>query len=359
MKKNLKFFMILSSLYIVTINSLLVTGCSLFGHEFNRNDNVSMLQYNIPGEHDFILKYETEIAKKASTASINEFNELYDNNNKSNVLWTNFNALQNELLNTKMGTFTSKDNWDKLFKQEGVSSNIKNLAENNLLRLYNIIGQLYSRKVVTKLIQSITKVSANDNVIAWTNYNSHYNNLRMGFDSDCFNSSFIDQEYQEGWWASDDITSVITHEFGHALDTYLTLDDKSRTTINDDWTVNSNDECVLASSVVLQHNSLSLKHHDPIFDCTKYFMNYLNQKGNIAPNNKIETILFPLIVVRSNFGRGYWINLDSTNISKDELFAEAFNEWILTPQSQRNWNWELLNDFFMDYIPKNFILLTN
>ncbi|WP_342276839.1 hypothetical protein [Spiroplasma endosymbiont of Nebria brevicollis] len=354
MKKILRFFTFLSSLSIVTINSLLVTGCSLFAHNFNRNDKVSMLQYDIPGEHDFILKYETEIANKASDTSINEFNNLYDNTtSKKNVLWQNYASLQSDLLNTKMGIGYSETNWDQLLNEEKVTNDEKTVGENNILRLYNIIGQLYGKDVVTKLIQNITEVPLNNNIVAWTIYDPSYNNLRMGFDSESFNTSFIDQEYREGWWASDDIISIVAHEFGHALSIYLSLDDTKRDTFNNNWNVKSNNEnCNLGPSVT-KNNSLSVQSQHLIPECVDNFMQYLNIKDNVVITNEVEKKLFPLVVVRSNFGRGYWINLDM-KIPPDELFAEAFSEWILTPETQRNCNWELLNDFFMDYLPSIF-----
>ncbi|WP_308149970.1 hypothetical protein [Spiroplasma sp. AdecLV25b] len=354
MKKILRFFTFFSSLLIVTINSLLVTGCSLFVHDFNRNDNVSMLQYYIPGEHDFILKYETEIANKASDTSINEFNNLYDNiTSETKIIWQDYASLQKDLLKTKMGIRYSETNWDQLLNQEKLTNAEKAIGEKNILRLYNIIGSLYSKDVVTKLIQNISEVPLNNNIVAWTNYNPIYNNLRVGFDSQSFNTSFIDQEYRQGWWASDDIISIVAHEFGHALSIYLNLDNAKRATFNDNWNVNSNnDNCNLVPSVP-KNNSSSAQLQHSIPNCVDYFMQYLNEISNVVITHDLEKVLFPLVVVRSNFGRGYWVN-SNMDIPPDELFAEAFNEWILTPEVQRNWNWELLNDFFMDYLPKAF-----
>lgn len=353
MKKILRFFTFLSSLSVVTVNSLLVTGCSMFTHAFNRDDYVTMLQYNIPGEHDFILKYETKIAKKASSDSINEFNNLYDTD-QTHVLWKDYTSLQNDLLSTVMGEQNCKVNWDILFDQEGLASDKKKLAENDLLRLYNIIGKKYGKDMVTKLVQSIVKIPSINNVVAWTSYNTTYNNLRMGFNSDAFNTNFIGQEYRQGWWASNDIISLIAHEFGHAINVYFNLDNDHRTTFNDNWNVNSNNNQCNLVPFGTKNNSLSLQSQEQINDLVIYFIKRLNERGKviIGKNKDIETVLLPLIVVRSNFGRGAWIN-DDMIIEKDELFAEAFNEWILTPQTQRNWNWELLNDFFMDDLPKH------
>ncbi|MBP1525692.1 MAG: hypothetical protein H9Q65_04375 [Spiroplasma ixodetis] len=83
-----------------------------------------------------------------------------------------------------------------------------------------------------------------------------------------------------------------------------------------------------------------------IYDRTWYLIDYLGQQAKLT--NIKQKLLFGLITVNSNYGRSalfngkYNINLD------DEFFAESFARWILAPQNQRDWGWELENSFFLE-----------
>lgn len=53
----------------------------------------------------------------------------------------------------------------------------------------------------------------------------------------------------------------------------------------------------------------------------------------------------------TNYGRSAWFNAKYNINLDDEFFAESFARWILTPQNQRDWGWELENSFFLHYLP--------
>ncbi|WP_375318197.1 hypothetical protein [Spiroplasma endosymbiont of Virgichneumon dumeticola] len=62
--------------------------------------------------------------------------------------------------------------------------------------------------------------------------------------------------------------------------------------------------------------------------------------------------LTPIQLVRSNYGRSYWLkNIENLDKKKDDFFAEAFDQWLDTPKNNRTWNWELLNNFFTKKLP--------
>ncbi|WDA53804.1 MAG: hypothetical protein PPFGHCPK_00218 [Spiroplasma endosymbiont of Drosophila atripex] len=87
----------------------------------------------------------------------------------------------------------------------------------------------------------------------------------------------------------------------------------------------------------------------PISDCSQLLMDYLNDKVNISNSDYQKRLVFPMIIVQSNYGCIFWSQ--AKPYKKGEFFAEAFAEWLLTPQSGRGWNWELLNDFFIKKLP--------
>ncbi|WP_342277016.1 hypothetical protein [Spiroplasma endosymbiont of Nebria brevicollis] len=77
---------------------------------------------------------------------------------------------------------------------------------------------------------------------------------------------------------------------------------------------------------------------------------YLNDEAQVG-NDSIKRKFFPLIVVRSNYGRSFWLKGSGR---KDDFFAEAFDQWLDTPKNDRTWNWQLLNDFFTKKLPSYF-----
>ena len=343
MIKMFKILLFFSSSLLIGFNCLLLTSCYL-GPHFNREDYVSMLRYNIPDEHNFILKYENMIIKPARVESINSFNNLL-----INPRWKCYQALQNDLNNTVIGHNKIDVNWTKMYDTIGLNKSQKQQAQNEQLQFYNIMDKLYgsalefNNQTVMTLVQTITFANLNKNTISQTVYNIDHNNLRMQYDKNFANIDLIQEQYELGWWSTNNITTVSIQEYGNVFSLFLSLNSAKRKTFNHDWNWDNKDP----------------DKDLPSFDPSIYLMNFLDKQIEINDNSIIkplERTIFPLIIVRSNYGRDTWLNNKKND--PDELFSQAFAEWLLTPNNIRNWNWELLNDFFINELP-NLLKTTN
>lgn len=150
----------------------------------------------------------------------------------------------------------------------------------------------------------------------------------------------INQTYNFGFAATNDLISAIVHEYGHAVSSFLKAEPKERGSFNNFPFLESKN---LQNKKRLNSNYLNNITAQSILECDDLLVDYLNEKASIG-QNPIKIIFFPLIVIRSNYGRSYW-SQDNDNYwrKKNEFFAEAFDEWIDTPVNKRTWNWELLN----------------
>jgi len=351
MRKIFKFLTFISSLLIVTSNSLLLIGCWWDSPKTpvikDRDYYLSMLRYNIFSSkyHDFIINYEKKIKTPASAESNKEFDDLYDN--ITPPFWTSFDDLQDALLNTKLGKNNCDVNWREIYNNVDLTNDQKLEIEQSQLRFYNIISNVYGKKNILHLVQKIEAVeSSKRNVIASTTYNGMYNNQRMSFGKKFADSETISHQFNTGFWAADDIDVVTIHEFGHGVSFFMNLSDDKRTKINTNWNWSTTSIANLNPSHSLTTSFLG----KPIDNCAIKLMIYLDKKAHIPSNDSKNWLLFPLIVVRSKYGRDYWTDKKHGG-GDDDFFAEAFVQWLLTPKALRGWNWELLNGFFCDYLP--------
>lgn len=298
--------------------------------------------------YSFVDKYEKEIQKRADSQSQKEFDDLYDNGTNDKI-WKDYNDLETSLTTTKLSvTVKTNVNWTKLLKKVNLSNSSIIKAQTDLLRFYNIISKLYNKDNILRLVQRADFEDINPNVFGFTQHfkrtlsdKQTYALQRMGFGAIFANQQVINKEYKNGYSATNALMSTPIHEYGHAVSFFLSCDSGTRKNFNTlNW---PNKESKV--------NKLNLKIK-PVSEYTQLLMNYLNTKAGITENDNIKTTLFPLITVRSNYGRSYWLEHNETK--GDEYFAEAFDQWLETPKPQRTWNWELLNGFFMKELPKHF-----
>lgn len=348
MKKSIKFATMMSALSIITVNSIMLLCTSNDSHYLylNKHDaNASLLKWKLsPAAINLVKKYEYQIHQPASKESIDEFNNLYDSN-KNQAIWNNFANLQYDLTHTRVGKKNIDVNWVTMYKKAGLSNEQLQLAEQQQLRFYNIFAKVFGKSNVLKLIQKVAPVAVTDNTVAWTAFDPNIDSQCMGYGPDFVNINLIDQQYQAGFWSSDQIISVTTHEYGHALSNFIGLSVVERKTFNTNWNWSTGNNSNSSVSFNKAINSNTIKQ---INDRAWYLINFLANQAKLITTN--EKLLFALITVNSNYGRSAWAN-DHYNINlDDEFFAESFAKWILTPQNQRDWGWELENNFFLHYL---------
>lgn len=307
----------------------------------------------------FIKENERKIKDPASQMANNEFNSFYDTASKP-LPFLDFNQLAHDLTNTRLGTQKNDVDWEKLYKDVGLSQLATETAKKEQLRFYNIMAGVYGKNNILRLMQSVTQAPiSNKNVVAYNQYSYLINSQRQIYGPDFVNTKEISANYQAGWWATNNIISVSTHEYGHAFDNFLSLTDADRSTFNNNWNWPKNNKienCLFNKNIFKINNDYSsvwrAQNHvmrPPISDCSQLLMDYLNDKVNISNSDYQKRLVFPMIIVQSNYGRMFWS--ETKPYKKGEFFAEAFAEWLLTPQSGREWNWELLNDFFIKKLP--------
>lgn len=352
MKKIIKLTTIMTALSIVTANSIMLFAPNNNGHYIylNKHDaNASLLNWKLSAdEANLVKKYEDQIHQVASKESINEFNKLYDSN-KNQAIWNNYDNLQYDLTHTKVGRKNIDVNWVAMYKKAGLNNQQLQLAEQQQLRFYNIFAKVFGKSNVMKLIQKVMPVAVTDNTVAWTLFNPNIDSQCMEYGPDFVNINLIDQQYQAGFWSSDQIISVTTHEYGHALSNFIGLSAAERKTFNTNWnwSIDNDDNSSVTTSFLNKRiiNNASKQINDRAW----YLINYLASQSKLS--NIKQKILFALITVNSNYGRSAWTNGKYNINLDDEFFAESFAKWILTPQNQRDWGWELENSFFLHYLP--------
>lgn len=355
MKKIIKLLTTIAAVNLVVVNGALLIFIpnnmqySSNMQYYSKHDaNASLLKWKslTPNEIKFVTKYESQIHKTASSESKNEFNKLYDNSNDP-AIWKKYQSLQNDLTHTKIGDKTIDVNWDNMYKKANLNDQQLQLAESQQLRFYNIFAQVFQKKNVIKLIQKVEPVAVTDNTVAWTAFNPNTDSQRMGYGPQFVNQQLIDEQYQAGFWSSDQIISVTTHEYGHALSNFFGLSINERKLFNTNWRWSNNDNSASknANTFIDKVTKNSKQINDRAWD----LIDYLAKKAKIT--NTKEKLLFALITVDSNYGRAAWNGYYHPDLD-DEFFAESFARWILTPENERDWGWELENDFFLHHLPK-------
>lgn len=145
-------------------------------------------------------------------------------------------------------------------------------------------------------------------------------------------------QYVSGYKASKSIIRTIVHEYGPALGSFIRLNFQGKQRIN---SLADNDPKKLWNNYF--NSSYLLKDNlekGEITDETNYMISSLANRTKI--NDPIYQKLLAYGIVRSEYGRE----------SHLDLFAEAFDQWIDTEESQRNIAWEKLDNFFRIDLPR-------
>lgn len=348
-----KFINVLGSLLIST-STFSVIACSnnnqpsgvltqddyskMFSNYFDNWQNRSNNPY-----YSFLNNSNNELKNAASADSITAFNSLYDNDNKTNT-WNTFDELNTALTSTKLSdNVTTNVNWDSLYQSAGLNLVDRQNAENQQLKFFDILANLYGANTVLKLVQTAYFADPDQgNVVAYALFFPGVGSQILVFGPDFVNQALISGQYQQGFWSSGSIIAVSGHEYGHAFSNYLSSSIMIRDNFNQ----------VPIKAALIQKNNL--ESNSVYSDRTQVLMNFLDQdaikKGLLSANaNDTQKFLFDLLISQSRYSRISFINNEVNQ--RDEYFAESFNYWILTPQNKRDVSWQLLNDFFMNYVP--------
>lgn len=306
----------------------------------------------------FLKNCENVLSRNASFTSTLQFNK----NQTEDPTFKSFADLEKQLKNKELHKIKSIKvdvEWEDLFK--GLQQQDKKNLQEELLKFYNVIDHLYRKKddapnidVLQFLFTIIRANNIGNSVIAVTiaNTDEMWQYIVL---SDQFSSyTEIQIGFESGFWSTDNIATVIVHEYGHALENILNSPLDTRVLFN----MNKypcQDQLLTTATIKWKYyqaacgtkkNSLFLpKKQSFVMDnriksASDWLVEWLAEQIGIT--EIMQKRLFAWSVVCSNYAR---------TSSFRELFAEAFAQWLLTKPSERTVRWELLNKFFSEQLP--------
>lgn len=349
MKKILNLFLSLTSITIVSFNSLVVVSCGTDKPVIlTQNDYANIYKKYFYGYvkvdpknpyYSFINHYIAQTNRPAKPDSIKAFDNL-----QINPIWNSFQELQTDLTSTKLSyTVTINVNWNELYNKVKLDKASIDKVDALQLSFYNSIAKVYQKNNILHLLQKINVAPIDDDkTIAYNTYYPAVGSQTQAYGKNFVNQTLINQQYNANFWNSNHLNAVSIHEYGHALSNYINFPTQYRSKFNT--------FCI--PKEISKQNMLS--NRSAYCDITQVLMDYLDTKITITSTNsddaEIKNFLFPLIVVKSGYST---ISFQTGNPSeRNEFLAEAFSLWLGTDKDKRTWSWELLNDFFMNYLPK-------
>ena len=289
----------------------------------------------------FVANLERKIKYNASPQSIQAFNKLMDNKTQP---FQDFDTLNTELkTKTLSNKNTIKIDWEGILEELKIPFVKLEEIKNELLKFYNIFATVYGKNNTLKMLYRIATVpSSRQKVVAFVKPDFLYKENSfsfiqiMGVGPNVFNPRTINFQYHIGWWSNNNILQILAHEYGHVLGNFLRLDKTQRQKIN---SFADNDPDSWWNRPLNINQELKLFNEVKINDETDYMITSLARNTGI--NVDVYQKLLAYGLVRSNYGRQ----------SHRDLFAEAFSQWLLTTETQRNIAWEKLDQFFRIELP--------
>lgn len=320
-------------------------------------------------DKSFIKNCTDQIYYQASLQSQQSFDNIYELSNDIDID-QQFDELKQKFATTVLDEkWLYPDNsikplyvdidWDVLFKPYNI--NQQQEFKNELISFFKIFFKQYGEKNVLKLLFTLVKKTngiinndgkINRNIVAVTSYRPEYNYQYMAFNDKLFDKQ---SQYYDGFWSSKNLTTSLVHEYGHALENFFANDSSEKDSFNnfsfkseleiknilkndlnlENWT----SKYLNVKKNPLQRSIISYSDSTPINASTLMIDFLANQVG---VTEKQQKYLLAWSIINSGYGR---------KGGKRELFAEAFSQWLGTPKKRRGLNWELLNKFFLNYLP--------
>ena len=221
--------------------------------------------------------------------------------------------------------------------------------------LFGLLSPAAVARIVGKFIMKQEKTNVNGTTLSGE-FETDRLETQMIFYNPNFNrlTSQKTTSYELGWLAAYSEAEPLVHEFGHALDYLLTCTPQITTPEQD-----------YSTRKYLDWNPLPPTYAWSLFgerpfdyfvdavgnDVWQELLPYVRSYGSGLSINKlyekyasfINTII-TYSVVRSNYGRTF--TKSGENINNNEIQAEAFAQWLLTPKSQRSQGWQVLDHIF-------------
>ncbi|AHF60614.1 hypothetical protein P344_00950 [Spiroplasma mirum ATCC 29335] len=305
-----------------------------------QNPNFKILQkqklnYNDFTTDDFnlIRACESNMVYKASQAAINTFQDL-----STPIVFNSIADLEGKLKNNYVLDFTSLVN---------STTGDKVSFANNILDFFNKLNNLYGNKMLKSILYNLEEGSmVNNQVVAVTRFggwNSYGVYQCMVLGPQAADVNLVRQQYDIGYWPTKIDINILVHEMGHAVSNYLW------TYASDRQYFNKNLDGISTCQSLKYNNPTRVRFYNK--SPNDYLVHYLGQRAGIGNGYPLQQKLAAWSFVQSGYGR------EGSDIGGNgELFAEAFAQWLLTPDSQKGLNWQVLNDFYTNALKKEYAL---
>lgn len=319
---------------------------------------------------EFIKNCESENYYKASSESQREFEDIYARDINDGNIADKFQELKRKFARTELypnwkypdGTIKPlyvDINWETiffLFSGNGLNNISEKELQKQILSFFNIFFHFYGEKNVLKLLFTLTTISSNiGSTVAVT---STWLDIQLAFMS--FGQKIVDinYEYRRGFWSSNKASTVLVHEYAHALDFFLQNSKKNWNQYNSFSRFSIPSQLNSVKNRLSKEKSLeewntkyigsedeeptsNLRSYKELgVDSSRLLIDFFADEAKVE--NPQQKYLLAWSIVNSNYGR---IG------GKSELFAEAFSQWIVFPRKEKTRNWELLHKFFSKYLP--------
>ncbi|WP_233485715.1 hypothetical protein [Spiroplasma sp. ChiS] len=285
----------------------------------------------------FIHCCENNMTYRASQMAINNFNEKRKFNYFQTIADIVHGVTNNKFYSYQFAEMVAAADKQKLFI-------------NSLITFANLLVNIYSFSIFQKLWYSIKfnndiikSNESNDNkplAVTKLKKNGHYLAQCMIISGRTLQEHVNKKQYEIGFHSTSDNISTIIHEIGHAIANYALVWPPDRIYFNHNINADTG-QCICESS------SDRLNIRTFITNPGDLLVQYLGHQVGISNNAPFQQQLAAWAFIQSGYGR---------TINNDELFAEGFAQWMLTPDEQKGLNWEILNEFYTTYF-KNYYCL--
>ncbi|WP_342190130.1 hypothetical protein [Spiroplasma endosymbiont of Dilophus febrilis] len=358
-------------------------------------------------EHQKLLEPLTDTTFKeyyqANKAKINQCQEIlntpptiFENvaRNRFNFAkrhaFNDFASLRNAIDNTIL-----RDNqkvlfdWDTILNKLEKENYLGTDYKTQIVNLFSYLSNYYNKENILRWVLSASiSEEASEEIFRGITVYEFYKNLQyVAFSEKAFDQKELTNNYKkDGYTSNDSLVYVFIHEYGHVFDIALTFqpfnlnsgvlpDEKVwngkipyleywyenyNSNINNDTFINkmADRTAIKPSDELIRFLGIKLGYDSSDFDSYSVDNDRKETKSWIA-SNMLGYIMSSSNYARQGFKTGYKDKEGNEHQgtirfgARQELFAELFTKWMLEPiYSERlSVSWNLLNEFFTDYLP--------
>lgn len=343
----------------------------------NKNYHINETDQIISNYNDFDCEAEIDLHNKVE----GDFNEHYPTSIEPDLYKVDKCILQNfnksaqpvneqfdQFINNNLSEYNNFDQINQKLKSASKNvmdlnrllAHIKDVAnfKTTIVFVYNVLAKLLGEKIAPYLIFNLVitdQFNASSTLAVSVGFSDQMglmDHMCIKYSDSALNIDYekLAQNYENGFWATDNINHPFVHEFGHIVDYFMRMPIEKRYALLKANPLNYK-SCNLADE---NNNLIDSVYPNRIqsFNVSvgsQKLKNYLyyNIKNHHLVNNLDSRKILAHMIVTSRYS--------NEEYGEGELFAEAFAKWLLTKKAKRGKNWQILHRFFTDYIFKKLL----